>query len=110
MKKLLLGVAAIAVVGLLSWGVIYVNTNIGIYVNRYFQTQAEITRTQVMKESQSHVDGMKLQLSNLFLEYQKADTAGKIGIANVTRDTFASEDTSDYPDYLQNFLLTVKAR
>lgn len=102
MKELLLGVAAIAVVGLLSWG--------GIYVNRYFQTQAEITRTQVMKESQSHVDGMKLQLSNLFLEYQKADTAGKIGIANVTRDTFASEDTTEYPDHLQNFLLTVKAR
>jgi hypothetical protein len=102
MKELLLGVAAIAGLALLAWG--------GIPVNRYFQTQAEITRTQVMKESQSHVNGMKLQLNNLYLEYQKSDTAGKIGIANVTRDTFASEDTTAYPQHLQDFLRQVKAR
>jgi hypothetical protein len=53
---------------------------------------------------------MKLQLNNLFLEYQKADTAGKIGISNVVRDVFAGVDTADFPPHLQQFLVTVGAR
>jgi hypothetical protein len=53
---------------------------------------------------------MKLQLNNLYLDYQTADNAGKVGIANATRDIFASVDTNDYPAHLQEFLREVKAR
>lgn len=102
MKTVLLGTAAIVGLGLLTWG--------GIYVNGFFDAAREAQRTKVFQESQAHTDGMKLQLNNLYMEYQKADTAGKIGIANATRDIFASVDTTDYPKHLQNFLLEVQAR
>lgn len=102
MKSVLLGTAAIFGLGLLTWG--------GIYVNGFFDAEREAQRNKVFQESQSHTDGMKLQLNNLYMEYQKADTAGKIGIANATRDIFASVDTTDYPQHLQNFLLEVQAR
>ena len=102
MKTVLLGTAAIFGLGLLTWG--------GIYVNGFFDAEREAQRNKVFQESQSHTDGMKLQLNNLYMEYQKADTAGKIGIANATRDIFASVDTTDYPKHLQNFLLEVQAR
>jgi hypothetical protein len=46
----------------------------------------------------------------LYLDYQTADSAGRIGIANATRDIFASVDTTDYPKHLQEFLREVKAR
>jgi hypothetical protein len=88
--------------GLLTWG--------GIYVNGYFNAEREAQRTKVFQESQAYTDGMKLQLNNLFLEYQKADTAGKIGISNVVRDVFAGVDTTSFPPHLQQFLVTVGAR
>lgn len=102
MKTVLLGTAAIVGLGLLTWG--------GIYVNGFFNAEREAQRTKVFQESQAYNDGMKLQLNNLYMEYQKADTAGKIGIANATRDIFASVDTTDYPKHLQNFLMEVQAR
>lgn len=102
MKTVLLGTAAIVGLGLLTWG--------GIYVNGFFNAEREAQRTKVFQESQAYTDGMKLQLNNLYMEYQKADTAGKIGIANATRDIFASVDTTDYPKHLQNFLMEVQAR
>lgn len=98
----LYGVAGIVGLGLLTWG--------GIYVNGFFNAEREAQRTRVLKESQAYTDGMRTQLNNLYLEYQKADTAGKMGIANATRDMFASVDTADYPDYLQTFLRQTGAR
>jgi hypothetical protein len=98
----LYGVAGIVGLGLLTWG--------GIYVNGFFNAEREAQRTNVLKESQAYTDGMRTQLNNLYLEYQKADSAGKVGIANATRDMFASVDTADYPDYLQTFLYQVGAR
>lgn len=102
MKTFLLGATAIVGLGLVSWG--------GIYVNGFFNAEREAQRTKVFKESQAHTDGMKLQLNNLYMEYQKADDAGKIGIANATRDIFAAVDTTDYPEHLQAFLTKVMAR
>jgi hypothetical protein len=98
----LYGVAGIVGLGLLTWG--------GIYVNGFFNAEREAQRTNVLKESQAYTDGMRTQLNNLYLEYQKADSAGKVGIANATRDMFASVDTTEYPDYLQTFLYQVGAR
>jgi hypothetical protein len=101
-KIALYGTAAVIGLGLLSWG--------GIYVNGFFNAEREAQRTKVFQESQAYNDGMKLQLNNLYLDYQTADSAGKIGIANATRDIFASVDTNDYPAHLQEFLREVKAR
>ena len=101
-KIALYGTAAIVGLGLLSWG--------GIYVNGFFNAEREAQRTKVFQESQAFTAGMKTQLNNLYLDYQKADSAGKMGIANATRDIFASVDTNDYPQHLQNFLRDVKAR
>lgn len=98
----LYGVAAIVGIGLLTWG--------GIHVNGFFNAEREAQRTRVLKESQAYTDGMRTQLNNLYLEYQKVDAAGKIGIANATRDMFAAVDTMDYPDHLQTFLRQIGAR
>jgi len=97
-----IAVAAAVGLGLLTWG--------GIYVNGFFNAAREAQRTNVLKESQAYTDGMRTQLNNLYLEYQKADNAGKMGIANATRDIFAAVDTTDYPAYLQTFLTQVGAR
>lgn len=102
MKIALYGAVAVVGLGLLSWG--------GIYVNGFFNAEREAQRTKVFQESQAYNDGMKLQLNNLYLDYQKSDSAGRIGIANATRDIFAGLDTNDYPQHLQEFLREVKAR
>jgi hypothetical protein len=102
LKIALYGTAAVVGFGLLSWG--------GIYVNGFFNAEREAQRTKVFQGSQAYNDGMKLQLNNLYLDYQTADSAGRIGIANATRDIFASVDTNDYPQHLQEFLREVKAR
>ncbi len=101
-KTALYGTAAVIGLGLLTWG--------GIYVNGFFNAEREAQRTKVLKQSQAYTDGMRTQLNNLYLEYQKADTAGKMGIANATRDIFAAVDTNGYPAHLQSFLTQVGAR
>lgn len=98
----LYGVAGIIGLGLLTWG--------GIYVNGFFNAEREAQRTKVFEESQAYTHGMRNQLNDLYLEYQKADTAGRVGIKNVVRDVFASVDTTDYPAHLQNFLRETGAR
>jgi hypothetical protein len=95
-------VASVVGLGLLTWG--------GIYVNGYFNSERERMRTKVFEESQAYTHGMKTQLNNMYLEYQKADSAGKMGIANAVRDVFAAVDTADYPAHLQTFLSQVGAR
>jgi hypothetical protein len=102
LKIALYGAVAVVGLGLLSWG--------GIYVNGFFNAEREAQRTKVFQESQAYNDGMKLQLNNLYLDYQKADAVGRVGIANATRDMFVSVDTNDYPAHLQEFLREVKAR
>jgi len=102
LKLGLYGVAGVVGLGLLTWG--------GIYVNGFFNAEREAQRTKVFEESQAYTHGMKTQLNNLYLEYQKADSAGKMGIANATRDIFAAVDTTDYPAHLQTFLREIGAR
>lgn len=102
MKIVLYSILAVIVLGLMTWG--------GIYVNGFFNAEREAQRTKLFQESQAYNDGMRLQLNNLYLEYQSADATGKIGIASATRDMFVSVDTTDYPVHLQQFLQEVKAR
>lgn len=98
----LYGFVGVVGLGLLTWG--------GIYVNGFFNAEREAQRTKVLKQSQAYTDGMRTQLNNLYLDYQKADTAGKMGIANATRDMFAAVDTTSYPQHLQTFLTQIGAR
>ena len=102
LKITVIAIAGVVGLGLLTWG--------GIYVNGFFNAEREAQRTKVLKQSQAYTDGMRTQLNNLYLDYQKADTAGKMGIANATRDIFASVDTTGYPQHLQTFLTQVGAR
>jgi hypothetical protein len=95
-------VGSVVGLGLLTLG--------GIYVNGFSNDECKTPQTEVFQESQAYTDGMKLLLDNLFLEYQKADTPGKIGISNVVRDVFTGVDTTSFPPYLQQFLVTVGAR
>ena len=95
-KIVLYSVATISMLGLFTLG--------GIYVNGFFNSVREEQRTRVLKESQAYTDGMRKQLNDLYLEYQKADATGRIGISNAVRDIFSAVDTTDYPEYLQTFL------
>lgn len=106
-----LKVAAIAGVGLLvTIGVPAGLQVAGIEWAGFLNKKVEQNRTEVLKESQSWTDGKRRELNNLYLQYQSADVAGKVGIANVVRDAFAAEDTTGYPQHLQAFLVEVKAR
>ena len=95
-------IAGLLALGLVTWG--------GIYVNGFFNAAREGQRTKVFVEGQAYIDGMKSELSDLFLQYNAADATGRLGIAAVTRDKFASVNTINYPAHLQGFLVTVGAR
>lgn len=101
-KTAFLVIGGIIGFGLLSWGM--------IYVNGFFNAEIEGQRTKVFKESQAYTDGMRNELNGLYLQYQSANTSGRVGIAAVVRDKFASVDTNNYPQHLQTFLYEVGAR
>lgn len=96
------GVAAIAGLMALSYG--------GLHWSGFLGAEREAIRTTIIKESQAYTDGKRNELNRLYLEYQKADNAGRIGISNATRDMFAAVDTSDYPAHLQAFLIQTGAK
>ncbi len=101
-KGITLALAAIIGFGALSWA--------GLHWAGFLGAEREAIRTKIFKESQAYTDGKRNELNRLYLEYQKADSAGRIGIANATRDMFAAVDTSDYPSHLQTFLATTGAK
>lgn len=101
-KEIAYGLAGLVILGLVSWG--------GIYVGGFFNAEIEGQRTKVFHESQSYTDGMRNEANDLFLAYQTATAAGKVGIAAVTRDKFASVNTSGYPEHIQNFFRVTGAR
>lgn len=85
-------------------------TYFGLQWAGFLGKEREQIRTNIIKESQAFKDGKRNELNRLYLEYQKADTAGRIGIANATRDMFAAVDTSGYPTHLQQFLFETGAK
>lgn len=76
----------------------------------FLGVEREAIRTNIIKESQAYTDGKRNELNRLYLEYQKADSVGRIGISNATRDMFAAVDTSGYPSHLQQFLTETGAK
>ena len=99
-------VAGVAAFLLITWG--------AIHIGGFFSAESEGMRNKVFKQSQSYNDGMRNELNDLFLQYNKAkaanDTAGMMGIKSVTRDKFSAVDTTGYPEHLQSFLVETGAR
>tara|TARA_R110000765_G_scaffold404191_1_gene500362 strand:- start:546 stop:926 length:381 start_codon:yes stop_codon:yes gene_type:complete len=82
----------------------------GLHWSGFLGAEREAIRTSIIKNSQAYTDGKRNELNRLYLEYQKADGAGRIGISNATRDMFAAVDTSGYPAHLQQCLSTTGAK
>lgn len=87
-----------------------ITSYLGLHWAGFLGKESEKLRTGILKESQAWTDGKRNELNRLYLEYQKADNAGRIGISNVVRDAFAAEDIGAYPAHLQTFLTQVGAR
>lgn len=81
-----------------------------IHVTGFFKAASEAQRIKVFEQSKSYKQGMKSELNRLYLEYQKADTTGRIGISNVVRDQYAPVDTAGYKPHLQQFLTQTGAK
>lgn len=96
MKYVIIGIGGFVVFIAFSWFM--------LDVGGAFSAKREAIRTQVHAESQSYVDGMKRELGRVALEWQKADTAGRIGIESHVRDVYSGVDTTTYPTHLQDFL------
>ena len=94
------GVAIVGVVGLgaLSYGALHWQGFLG--------KAAEEIRYDIHKESQAYRDGMQRTLSQLQQDYASADAAGKQAIMLTVRHQFSQVDTSEYPAYLRDFLIT----
>lgn len=81
-----------------------------VYYFGFINSEVESQRTKVFKNSQAYQDGMMLQLNSACMEYNKADATGRIGIKNMVADTFASVDTTSYPNHLQVCLNNIGVR
>lgn len=99
MRTGLMVVAAILVILGLSWGAMEWR---GVMANR-----AEQIRYDIHKESQTHRDGLQRNLDDLKNQWERADAAGKAGIAATVKHQYSQTDTSEYPAYLQDFLRNV---
>lgn len=97
-----IGLGSLLAFGALSYG--------GLHWAGFLGKAGEQIRHDIFKESQAYRDGMKNELNRLYVSYQSADQAGRIGISNAVRDQFASVDTADFPPHLQSFLSQVGAR
>ncbi len=93
-----IGLAIVAIVSLmaLSYG--------GLYWAGFLGAKREAIRTEIHRESQSYTDGMRIELGRIKMEYDKADSAGRIGIKAHVQDTYSRVDTANYPDHLKSFL------
>lgn len=102
MKYAIYGLLGIAAFGAVTWGL--------LEYSGLMATRTESIRTTIFEESQAYTHGKRTDLNRLYLEYQKADAAGKVGISNAVRDMFAAVDTTEYPTHLQTFLSQTGAK
>lgn len=91
-----MALGGLALVLLLSYGTLHWSGFLG--------KAAEQIRYDIRKESASYRDGMQRQLMTLKLQYESADSAGKVGIRQAVRHQYSQTDTSEYPALLQSFL------
>lgn len=71
---------------------------------KFFGTWKEEIRYDILKESQAHRDGLQRNLASLKSQYDSADTAGRVGITATIKHQYSQEDTSEFPQYLKDFL------
>lgn len=106
MKDGFLGLAMIAgaILGIMAL------SYFGLQWAGFLGKEREQIRRDIFENSQAFVHGKRNDLNRMCLEFDKADGAGRTGIANAIRDQFAAVDTSDYPTHLQSCLVAAGAR
>lgn len=79
-------------------------SSLGMVSKSFFGTWNEQIRYDIHKESQTYRDGMQRNLSQLLIDYRKADPAGQAAIKATVRHQYSQTDTSSYPAHLKDFL------
>jgi hypothetical protein len=79
----------------------------GIHWQGFLDRQVEEQRYQTQKTSTSYRDGMKRNLDNIMRDYSNADSAGKQAMMSMIQHQYSEIDTSDFPNYQQDFLRSV---
>lgn len=99
-----IGAAIAGIVGLMAL------SYFGLQWSGFLGAEREAIRTNILQESQAWEDGKRNDLNRMYLEYQKSDSAGRMGIKHAVADQFASVDTSEFPPHLQSFLSEIGVR
>jgi len=86
------GLAAVSYVGL-QWGGFLAKTQ-------------ESIRYDVTKESAAYRDGMQRNLVQMQTQYLTGDDTAKAAISAAVKQQYSQTDTSEYPQYLKDFLIT----
>ncbi len=97
-----IGVIVVFVVIVTAIG--FMTRGFGLISEKVFAPAQEQVRHDVFKESQSYRDGMANELDKMYLEYQKADEAGKAALRSVALHKVASFDVGKLPAHLQAFV------
>ena len=105
MKKALIGIAVLVVLGVLAFGLEWA----GIAWKGYFAPKHAAIDRKVFKQTRSYNEGKEQELLKHFTEYQRADEDGKRAVAAVVRIGFADYDEKliDSPE-LRAFVKTCK--
>ena len=101
--------AILSVVGIfiLMVVVVFGLRTLGMVSWSFFGKWGEEIRYDIHKESQTYRDGMQRNLSQLKLQWDAAEGAGRTGIEAAVKQQYSQTDTSEYPAYLQDFLRQV---
>lgn len=77
---------------------------LGLEMSGILGKRAEEIRHEIQMESTAHIQGMQRNLQSMMNDYNSADQAGKAGIIASVKHQYSQEDTSNYPQYLKDFL------
>lgn len=78
-----------------------------LFLTGFFAPKFENVRRNTYENSQSYNDGMIQQLQSYYVEYQKADEAGKETIRSVISHQYANYPEERVPARLRPFLSSV---
>lgn len=70
----------------------------------FFAPKEAAIERKVFEETKSYNDGMKQELENMFLEYQKADDNHKKAIRSVVFHRLAGYDEAKLPEHLRSWV------
>lgn len=80
---------------------------LSLFLYKTFAPQFENARRNVFENTQSYNDGMKQQLQQYYLEYQKADKDEKTVIRDAIAHQYASYPLERLPAHLQTFASSI---